>query len=111
MTSAIIFIGLALVFALGKIILEKRLAAQDAAGDERCLSDLAFSLDCSVYDLFIQAAAEWHFSREKIDSDFKNYMRNDQIPPYVHIFLDRSARCRETTYQELIYSGGRPPYL
>jgi hypothetical protein len=111
MTASFIFIGLALVFAVGKIILERRLATLDAAGDERRLGDLAFTMDCSVYDLFVRAAADWNFSRAKIEADFRDYVHSDRIPPYLHDYLQQNGLSRQQTYQELLYAGGRPPYL
>ena len=83
MVHSILFIVIALVFVLGKVVLEKRLAPMDAAGDERVLADHAFNLGCSVYDLFAAAGERWNFSRAKIDSDFKQYARDDTIPGYV----------------------------
>lgn len=111
MTAPLIFIGLALFFALGKVILEKRLAPLDAAGDERRLVDLAFSMDCSVYDLFTHAGAVWNFSQAKIDADFKDYVHSDRIPHYLRAYLRQNGRSGQQTYQELLYAGGRPPYL
>ncbi len=43
MTTAIIFIALALVFSMGRILLEKWWANLDASGEERHLGDLAFA--------------------------------------------------------------------
>ena len=111
MTVSLIFIGLAFVFALGKVVLEKRLAPLDAAGDHRRLGDLAFTLDCSVYDLFVRAGADWNFSQAKIDADFRDYVHSDRIPPYLHAYLQQEGLSGQQTYQELIYAGGRPPYL
>ena len=111
MTVSLIFIGLALVFAVGKVFLEKRLAPLDAAGDHRRLGDLAFTLDCSVYDLFARAGTDWKFSQAKIDADFRDYVHNDRIPPYLHAYLQKEDLSGQQTYQELIYAGGRPPYL
>ena len=111
MTSALIFIILTIVFAWAKIVLEKRLAPMDASGVDRHLSDVAFTIGCSVYDLFENAGAELHFSQTKIDQDFKNYLRNNQTPPYVDAYVQRLGCPREATYQKILYSGGRPPYL
>ena len=111
MTASLIFIGLALFFALGKVVLEKRLAPLDAAGDERHLVDTAFTLGCSVYDLFTDAGAAWNFSRAKIDADFKDYVHSDRIPHYLQAYLRQNGRTGQQTYQELLYAGGRPPYL
>lgn len=111
MTAALIFIGLTVIFAVGKMILEKRLAPIDASGDERFLSDLAFSRGCSVYELFRQAGAIWRFSGAKIDQDFKAYISSGRIPPYLQTFLKQSDTAHARTYQQLLYAGGRPPYL
>lgn len=111
MTAPLIFLGLAIVFALGKVILEKRLAPLDAAGDERRLGDLAFSAGCSVYDLFARAGAAWNFSKAKTDADFRDYVHSDRIPPYLHAYLQQEGLSGQQTYQELLYAGGRPPYL
>lgn len=111
MTTAIIYIGLALVFGLGKIVLEKRLAHLDAVGDERRLSDLAFSMGCSTYDLFAQAGAAWNFSSAKIEADFRDYVHLERIPPYVRDFLEKNKHADDQTYQKILFSGGRPPYL
>ena len=111
MTASLIFIGLALVFAVGKVILERRWAPLDAAGDERRLGDMAFAMGCSVYDLFAQAGAAWNFSQAKIDADFKDYVRSERIPHYLHAYLQQNGPTGQQTYQELLYTGGRPPYL
>ena len=69
MTTAIIFIALALVFSMGRILLEKWWANLDASGEERHLGDLAFARGCSVFALFEEAGALWNFSRSKIEAD------------------------------------------
>ena len=111
MFQALIFIAIALVFALLKVILEKRLAPLDAGGDERQLGDLAYDRGCSVYDLFKEAGAKWNFSRDKIDTDFRQYLHFEHIPTYVHDYLKEHGKASHHTYQKVIFSGGRPPYL
>jgi hypothetical protein len=111
MSTATIFIGLALIFGLGKVILEKRLAHLDAGSDERRLGDLAFTMGCSTYDLFVQAGDVWNFSKTKIDADFRDYVHSERIPTYVLDFLDNNQLANDQTYQIILFSGGRPPYL
>lgn len=111
LSTALLFISLALVFGLGKIILEKRLAHLDAAGDERRLGDLAFSMGCSTYDLFVRAGKTWNFSIAKIDADFREYVHDERIPPYLRDFLSKTPQANDQTYQKILFSGGRPPYL
>lgn len=111
MYQALIFIGIALVFALLKVYLEKRLAPLDAVGDERQLGDLAFSKGCSVHQLFKEAGSEWNFSQAKIEADFKQYVHQSHVPPYLHDYLQKNLHADNQTYQKLLYPGGRPPYL
>ena len=44
----------------------------------------------SEYDVFCKSAEDWPVatvSKEKIDADFKNYLRHNAVPPYVHHFV------------------------
>ncbi len=111
MFETIIFIVLGLVYAGLKIYLEKRLAPLDADSDERRILDLAFVTGCNVYQLFKEAGAKWEFSNHKIDEDFKGYLREGFIPGYVRRFVRGHEKAGDRTYQMLLYSGGRPPYL
>jgi hypothetical protein len=111
MYQTLIFIGIALVFALLKVYLEKRLAPLDAVGVERQLGDLAFSRGCSVFQLFTEAGSVWNFSQAKIESDFKQYVNRNDVPPYLQDYLQKQVQAGDHTYQKLLYPGGRPPYL
>ena len=111
MHNALFYLGIALAYAVLKVYLEKRLAPLDADGDERRLADLAFANRCSVYELFISAGSIWNFSGGKIDTDFRQYLRQGEIPPYVHDYVHHHLQESDRTYQRLIFSGGRPPYL
>ena len=111
MHNTLIFIGLALAYALLKVFLEKRLAPMDADGEERRLADLAFASGCSVYELFVSAGAKWNFSPRKIEADFRRFLKQGDIPPYVRDYMQHHLHGRDRTYQQLIFSGGRPPYL
>jgi hypothetical protein len=111
MFHPLVYIGIALIFALLKIVLEKRLAPLDAAGDENRLSGLAYDRGCSVFDLFKEAGAKWNFSKTKIDADFRQYVQQGFIPTYLHDYLEKNSKMDDHTYQKVLFSGGRPPYL
>lgn len=111
MSSSLIFIAFALVYAIAKIVLEKRLAPLDAVHGERQLSDFTYSTGCSAYELFQKAGSEWNFSNYKIESDFKQYLSEGFIPKYVTDYMDSHSPNTDQTYQKLLFSGGRPPYL
>jgi hypothetical protein len=112
MGTMLIFICLALLYGGLKIVLERRLAPLDVIGTDGDLNDVAFANGCSVYDLFQWANQDWHFSQIKIESDFKNYLNRGDIPGYVyHYIKSQPKNTLDRTYNKLIFSGGRPPYL
>ena len=111
MFETMIFFGLGLAYALLKVYLEKRLAPLDADSDERRLLDLAFVTGRNVYETFEAAGEPWDFSGKKIDGDFRLYLREGIIPGYVRKYIREHALSGDRTYQMLVFSGGRPPYL
>ncbi len=112
MEAMLSFICLAVIYGGLKIVLERRLAPLDAMGSEGDLADLAFANDCSVYDLFQRSGQKWRFSQNKIKNDFKTYLNQGEIPGYVRLYIETQPRQdRDRTYNKLIFSGGRPPYL
>lgn len=111
MSNTILFVVIGLIYVVLKIYLEKRLAPLDAVGDERELSDLAFANGNSVYEVFKTAGSNWNLPAEKPEDDFKKYLQQGTIPHYVRDYLRRQLKPGDRTYQELIFSGGRPPSL
>ena len=111
MVNPLIFIGIALIYALLKVFLEKRWAGLDYAGEEGDLSNLAFACGCSVYDLFKAAGSTWNIASTKIDEDFRQYLKQGRVPAYVRDGIRRNLDAGTSTYSQLIFSGGRPPYL
>lgn len=111
MTNTILFIVIGLIYVGLKIYLEKRLAPLDAVGEERELSDVAFASGNSVYEVFKTAGSTWNLPAEKSEDDFKKYLQRGAIPHYVRDYLRRQLKPGDHTYQKLIFSGGRPPYL
>jgi len=49
----------------------------------------------SEYDVFCKSAEDWpvaSVSKEKIDADFKNYLKRSAVPPYVHHFVRQNKQ-------------------
>lgn len=111
MGSALIFIFLGLGYALGKVLLEKRLASFESDQNGTQLENLEFARGCSVYDIFQAAGVKWNFSRFKLEQDFKGYLDNGFVPSYVHEYCRLDPFANDRTYQKILFSGGRPPYL
>ena len=111
MINIVIFFALGILYMMLKIYLERRLALQDATAIERRLADLAFASGCSEYELFKRSAEKWRFSNQKIERDFRRYLKTGHLPTYMNQLLAEHAGDADSTYQQLIFSGGRPPYL
>ncbi len=70
---------------------EKRFRQERPLTDEEFLAYLARVYSCSEYDLFQAAAEEWNLSGAPIDEDFKDYLKEGNMPYYVKDFI-RKAR-------------------
>ena len=69
--------------------LDKRgLKAKQLSIDEY-IAKMARLSECSEYDVFQAAAEEWQISKSKVESDFKHYLLQDDIPFYVKDFVRR----------------------
>ncbi len=51
------------------------------------LVDLARSMNCSEYDIFLKAGKKWNFSSDKIEEDFKRYLWHGDLPRYVKDYI------------------------
>lgn len=111
MGSALIFIILGLGYALGKVVLEKRLASDENEKNGPQLENLAFARSCSVYDIFQAAGVKWNFSQFKLEQDFRGYLNEGFVPSYVDEYCRQDHFANDRTYQKILFSGGRPPYL
>lgn len=111
MGNALIFIILGLGYVFLKVSLERRLAPIESSQSDRQLADLAYARGCSVYDIFHAAGIKWNFTEFKRDQDFKRYLQEGFVPQYVVDFSHQEISNGDRTYQELLFSGGRPPYL
>jgi hypothetical protein len=54
--------------------------------EEENLAFVAEQLNCSAYKVFCVSGARWNIGRERIDCDFKEYLRSLTIPYYVRGF-------------------------
>ncbi len=69
------------------IYLLERWFQQKKADDEDRLAMLARKQGKSEYDIFVEAAAGWGISGERIEQDFNDYLLRSIIPHYVRYFL------------------------
>ena len=82
-----ILVGLAIV-ALHKLNNKQIRKHQDSM--EFYLYKISRVTGHSEYDVFCKSAEDWpvtRVSKEKIDADFKNYLKRSAVPPYVNHFV------------------------
>jgi len=85
--ASIVLPLLTFLYVLALLFYEKHFASRTALTDEERLSRLARKRCCSEYDLFLESAQTWRFSKQKIDADFKSYLIDGFLPHYIRAFV------------------------
>jgi hypothetical protein len=70
--------------------LNLRYARKRWLSDEEILTQIARLKGCSEYDLFFKSAEDWRITDARIDGDFKNYLKGEQLPYYVKDFVRKT---------------------
>jgi hypothetical protein len=81
--------GGTLFFLYALYYLDKRGHKARQLGIDEYIAKMARLSECSEYDVFHAAAEEWQISKSKVESDFKHYLLQDNIPFYVKDFVRR----------------------
>ena len=90
-TESYIFLLLTAFYFCVSSYANRRFAERRVIRDDEYVTCLAMARECSVYTIFQNAGSDWNFSESKIDSDFKNYLREGFIPQYVSTFAKRNV--------------------
>jgi hypothetical protein len=72
-------------------LVEKKLGDRKRLDQER-IFDLARSMNCSEYDIFMRAGEVWNFSEHKIEEDFARYLSSNELPHYVATYVRENER-------------------
>ena len=72
--------------------LDRRYARKKPFTDQEYLMSLARFMECSEYDIFMEAAKPWRVSKQHVDEDFKKYLLAEQIPYYVADFIRKVGK-------------------
>ena len=72
--------------------LDRRYARKKPFTDQEYLMNLARFMECSEYDIFMEAAKPWRVSKQHVDEDFKKYLLAEQIPYYVADFIRKVGK-------------------
>ena len=93
----------ALFYLLFIRYIDRRGAKKRSLSDEEYLTKLSRVKRCSEYDIFCFAAGEWNISsKQKIESDFREYLLRGHIPYYVKDYLRKARKTDDYC---------RPPFL
>lgn len=99
------FLLLTAFYFIGAAVVDKHTARCRAIRDDEYLSCLAMARQCSVYQVFQSAGADWRFSNAKIDSDFVHYLREGCIPRYVTRFSKNNVTPEDVKMYRLMSRG------
>lgn len=89
--------------------LNRRWLKRNPPGDEEYLSCLSLKQNCSALEIFQRAGQDWRFSTQKIEADFRAYLKTGEIPPYVRSYLRKHVTSEDLKYQEMVRSGSDTP--
>lgn len=81
--------GATLFFLYALNFLDKKGRKARQLSIDEYIAKMARLSECSEYDVFHAAADEWKISKSKVESDFKHYLLQDNIPYYVKDFVRR----------------------
>lgn len=87
-------LSMLIIAVIGTIVIyvvEKKLMGRKKT-DQEMIFDLARSMDCSEYDIFVKAGEPWNFSEYKIKEDFKRYLSSNELPHYVATYVREHER-------------------
>ena len=85
-----IFLLLAVVYVVVKKYIERIERRKRPRSDEELLSALSSDRGCSEYELFHLAGNQWHRSAGLIEEDFKKYLTDGFLPPYVRDYIRKN---------------------
>ncbi len=89
---AIVFPLMALSFFQLLRYLDRRYAKKKPFTNQEYLTNLARFMECSEYDIFMEAAKPWQVSTQQVRDDFKRYLLAEQIPYYVVDFIRKVGK-------------------
>ena len=72
--------------------LDRRYARKKPFTDQEYLMNLARLMECSEYDIFMEAAKPWRVSKQHVEEDFKRYLLAEQVPYYVADFIRKVGK-------------------
>jgi hypothetical protein len=104
--GSFLLLFVAVVYVIGKRVIEKASAKTRTISDEEHLLHLARLRRCSEYDIFKRSATLWHVSEEEIQRSFKKYLLTGFLPHYVRDYVRKNKLARRDLENLIFNSGG-----
>ena len=108
-SGAAVFLLAAVVYVLGKKLIEKYERRNRTLTDEERLAAMAAETDCSEFDLFRQAGRQWQVAAGQIDDDFRHYLTRGHLPFYVRDFIRKNEPGTADRNRDITSPGGDLP--
>jgi hypothetical protein len=88
--NVIAFSLIAVVYVLGRIVIEVNEKRAHPLSDGEHLGSIAADRKSSEYDIFFSAAENWHVPASRVEADFRRYLADGTLPHYLRDFLRRN---------------------
>ena len=108
-TGSLVFILMAVVYVLGKKLIEKHERRGQTPSDEERLAAMAVKGKCSEFDLFRMAGRQWQVAETRVEEDFKAYLTRGRVPHYVRDYIRKNTPADEDRDHNINSPGGNLP--
>lgn len=108
-SGAAVFLLAAVVYVIGRRLIEKYERRNRTLSDEERLAAMAAETDCSEFDLFRQAGRQWQVAATQIDEDFRRYLTRGRLPFYVRDFIRKNDLGSTDGNRDITRPGGDLP--
>ncbi len=69
---------------------ERRRRQKTLFSEEDYLALMALEKECSEYDIFCVATEDWRISKDRMENDFKDYLKHGYLPFYVKDYVRKN---------------------
>ncbi len=80
----------ALLYVVIIYVVERRTRQKTLFNEEDCLALMAREKECSEYDIFCLATKDWRISKDRMENDFKDYLKHGYMPFYVKDYVRKN---------------------
>ena len=104
-----LLIFIAIVYMILRLYLRDRWNRARVLTDEEHLTGLTQARGVSTYKIFYIAGTSWNQPENKIEEDFKFYLKSGDLPHYVRDYIRKSITSKDLSADSQLNPGGKLP--